>query len=129
MGLLCLGSIDRGRFALTVCLFVFLFVCFQFSVDLSTLVGCCYTVYIRRITHFILFLMHVLLIPQLFRLYCREGQLGTRKPVQVNHISWTAVAIPIDRPKSVRNFCVIEVFGGVLCCAFVNVLLVKGLLS
>ena len=26
-----------------------------------------------------------------------------------------AIATPADRPKSVRNRCVIEVFGGVLC--------------
>ena len=38
---------------------------------------------------------------------------------------------PIDRPKSVRNSCVIKVFGGVLCChvAFWFVLWLKGFLS
>ena len=30
-----------------------------------------------------------------------------------NHTGWVAVVIPTDRPKSVRNRCVIEVFGGV----------------
>ena len=30
-----------------------------------------------------------------------------------NHTSWVAVATPTDRQKSVRNFCVIDVFGGV----------------
>ena len=29
------------------------------------------------------------------------------------HTSWVAVVAPTDRPKSVRNRCVIEVFGGV----------------
>ena len=33
------------------------------------------------------------------------------------------VVTPTDRPKSVRNYCVIEIFGGVfvlsLCCIFV----------
>ena len=27
--------------------------------------------------------------------------------------SWVAIVTPTDRPKSVRNRCVIEVFGGV----------------
>ena len=30
-----------------------------------------------------------------------------------NHTSWVAIVTPTDRPKSVRNRCVIEVFGGV----------------
>ena len=30
-----------------------------------------------------------------------------------------AVVTPTDRPKSVRNCCVIVVFGGVLCCQLV----------
>ena len=54
--------------------------------------------------------MCVLLITRLLRLV---GRLGSRKPV--NHTSWVAIATPADRPKSVRNRCVIEVFGGVLC--------------
>ena len=36
-----------------------------------------------------------------------------RKPV--NHTSWVAVVTPADRPKSVRNRCVIELFCGVVC--------------
>ena len=35
-----------------------------------------------------------------------------RKPV--NHTSWVAVVTPTDRPKSVRNRCVIELFCGVV---------------
>ena len=31
-----------------------------------------------------------------------------------NHTSGVTVVTPTDRPKSVRNRCVIEVFGGVL---------------
>ena len=50
--------------------------------------------------------MRVLLIT---RLLCLMGRLGTRKPV--NH--WMTVVTPTDRHKSVRNRCVIEVFGGV----------------
>ena len=30
-----------------------------------------------------------------------------------NHTSWMSVVTPTDRPKSVRNCCVIEVYGGV----------------
>ena len=30
-----------------------------------------------------------------------------------NHTSWVAIVTPTDRPKSVRNRCVIKVFGGV----------------
>ena len=38
-----------------------------------------------------------------------------RKPV--NHTSWVAVVTPTDRPKSVRNCCLIELFCGVVCVA------------
>ena len=34
---------------------------------------------------------------------------------RLNHTSWVTVVTPIDRPKSVRNRYVIEVFGGVVC--------------
>ena len=34
---------------------------------------------------------------------------------QVNHTSWVAVVTPTDRPKSVRNRCVIELFCSVFC--------------
>ena len=36
-----------------------------------------------------------------------------RKPV--NHTSWVALVTPTDRPKSVRNPCLIELFCGVVC--------------
>ena len=42
---------------------------------------------------------------------------GNRKvgPVnQVNHTSWVAIVTPTDRPKSVRNCSVIELFCGVV---------------
>ena len=42
-----------------------------------------------------------------------SGKVG---PVnQVNNTSWVAVNTPTDRPKSVRNRCVIELFCGVVC--------------
>ena len=34
---------------------------------------------------------------------------------QVNHTSWVAVVTPTDRPKSIRNRCVIELFCVVVC--------------
>ena len=37
-----------------------------------------------------------------------SGKVGPEN--QVNHISWVAVFTPIDRPKSVHNRCVIELF-------------------
>ena len=46
---------------------------------------------------------------------CGEWEVG---PVnQVNHTSWVAVVTPTDRPKSVRNRCLIELFlWRCLCC-------------
>ena len=41
-----------------------------------------------------------------------SGKVGPVKPV--NHTSWVAVVTPTDRPKSVRNRCVIELFCGVV---------------
>ena len=42
---------------------------------------------------------------------CGEWEGSAYKPV--NHTSWVTVVTPTDRPKSVRNRCVIERFGGV----------------
>ena len=39
---------------------------------------------------------------------CGEWKGWVRKPV--NDTSWVAVATPTDRPKSIRNCCVIELF-------------------
>ena len=48
--------------------------------------------------------------------YTAVAGSGKVRPVhQVNHISSVAVGIPTDRPKSVRNRCVIERFCGVVC--------------
>ena len=42
-----------------------------------------------------------------------SGKVG---PVnQVNNTSWVTVVTPTDRPKSVRNRYVIELFCGVVC--------------
>ena len=53
--------------------------------------------------------MCVLLITRLLLLVGRWA----RKPV--NHTSWVALVTPTDRPKSVRNRCLIELFCGVVC--------------
>ena len=52
--------------------------------------------------------MCVLLITRLLRGVGRWA----RKPV--NHTSWVVVVTPTDRPKSVRNCCLIELFCGVV---------------
>ena len=39
------------------------------------------------------------------------GRLGYRN--RFNHTSWVAIVTPNDRPKSIRNRCVIEVICGV----------------
>ena len=49
------------------------------------------------------------MIKRLLRLVGRWA----RKPV--NHTSWVALVTPTDRPKSVRNRCLIELFCGVVC--------------
>ena len=55
--------------------------------------------------------MCVLLITRFLRLVGREWNLVNR----FNHTSLVAVVTPTERPKSVRNRCVIEVFS----CVFV----------
>ena len=48
--------------------------------------------------------------------YTAVAESGKVGPVnQVNHTSWVAVVTPTDRPMSVRNRCVIELFCGVAC--------------
>ena len=43
--------------------------------------------------------------------YTAVAGIGKVGPVnQVNHTSWVAVVAPTDRPKSVRNRCVIKLF-------------------
>ena len=49
------------------------------------------------------------------QLHSGETFSGTRSYKPVNHTSWVAVVTPTDRPKSVRNRCLIELFCGVVC--------------
>ena len=74
--------------------------------DLSAWGGCWFVVYIRR---FIYKFLNVFLIKRLLRLVGRWA----RKPV--NHTSWVALVTPTDRPKSVRNRCLIELICGFVC--------------
>ena len=41
------------------------------------------------------------------------GKVGIDPVNRFNRTSWVPIATPTDRPKSVRNCCVIDVFGGV----------------
>ena len=78
------------------------FTCIDFY-DLSAWGGCWFVVYIRR---FIYKFLNV--CPFDYTAVAGSGKVG---PVnQVNHTSWVAVVIPTDRPKSVHNRCVIELF-------------------
>ena len=45
-----------------------------------------------------------------------RGKVGSVN--QVNHTSWEAVVTPTDRPKSVRNRCVIELLIVLSLCPF-----------
>ena len=54
--------------------------------------------------------MCVLLITRLLRGVGRVGPVN-----QVNHTSWVAIVTPTDRPKLVRNRCVIRLFCGAVC--------------
>ena len=49
---------------------------------------------------------------------CCIGWEGWRFQNPVNHTSWVAVVISTNRPKSVRNRCVIKVEGTDLCNHF-----------
>ena len=69
--------------------------------------GCWFVVYIRR---FIYNFFNVCTFD--YTAIVGNGKVG---PVnQVNHTSWVAVVTPTDRPKSVRNRCVLKLFCGVV---------------
>ena len=44
---------------------------------------------------------------------CCGEWVGCDPVNRFNHTSWMAIVTPTDRPKSVRNCCVIEFFGDV----------------
>ena len=85
------------------------FTCIDFY-DLSTWGGCWFVVYIGR---FIYKFLNVCRFD--YTAVAGSGKVG---PVnQVNHTSWVAVVTPTDRPKSVFNRIVIELF---LCSQFLE---------
>ena len=78
--------------------------------DLSAWGGCWFVVY-TGIGRFIYKILNM--CPFDYTVVSGSGKVG---PVnQVNHTSWVAVVTPTDRPKSVRNRCVIELFCCVVC--------------
>ena len=113
-----LSSLSAGRSIacpIRMSLYIFLlyhiyhlcFTCIDFY-DLSAWSGCWFDVYIRR---FIYKFLNV--CPFDYTAAAGSGKVG---PVnQVNQPSWVAVVTPTDRPKSVRNRCLIELFCGVVC--------------
>ena len=52
---------------------------------------------------------------KLSQLYILDNWFRKKGKVLVNHTSWVALATPTDRPKSVRNRCLIELVCGVVC--------------
>ena len=83
------------------------FTCIYFY-DVTAWGGWCFVVYIRRFIH-----QFLNVCPFDYTAVAGSGKVG---PVnQVNYTSWVAVVTPIDRPKSFRNRCVIELFCGVVC--------------
>ena len=78
------------------------FTCIDFY-DLSAWGGCLFVVYIRRFIYKFLNVCHFD--------YTAVAGSGKGWPVnKVYHTSWVAVGTKTDRPKSVRNSCVIEFF-------------------
>ena len=83
------------------------FTCIDFY-DLSAWGGCWFVVYIRRLIY-----ICFNACPFDYTAVAKSGKVG---PVnQFNHTSWVAVVTPTNRPKSVHNRCVIELFCGVVC--------------
>ena len=86
------------------------YLCFTciYYYDLSAWDGCWFVVYMRK---FIYNFLNV--CPFDYTAVARRGKVG---PVnQVNHTSWVAIVTPTDRPTSVRNRSVIELFCTVVC--------------
>ena len=83
------------------------FTCIDFY-DIAAWSGCWFVVYIKR---FVYKFLHV----RPFDYTAVPGCWKVGPVNQVNHTSLVAVVTRTDRPKSVRNRCVIERFGCVVC--------------
>ena len=94
-------------------IYIHVHVCVPYFYDFSTLVGCRSSISIRRIIYNFL---NVRPFDYTAFVVMGEGWVSVKR---VNHTSWMTAVTPTDRPKSIRNRCVIEVFGGVLCCPLV----------
>ena len=92
--------------SLYICLLYYInylcFTCIDFYY-LSAWGGCWFVVYTRR------FIYNFLNVCP-FEYTAVEGSGKVGPVIQVNNTSWVAVVTPTDRPKSVRNHCVIELF-------------------
>ena len=91
-------------------IYLLCFTCIDFY-DLFALGGCWFVVYIKRFIYKVLSMC-----PFDYTAIAESGKVG---PVnQVNHTSWVAVVTPTDRPKSVHNRCVIELFVALFVLSF-----------
>ena len=71
----------------------------------------CFVVWILQICKCVSFWLHD---------FCGKWE-GWDPVNRLNHTSWVAIVTPTDHPKSLRYWCVIEVYGGVFvlsCCFF-----------
>ena len=74
----------------------------------TILFNCWFVFYIRRFIY-----KFVNVCPFEYTAVAGSGKVGS--VTQVNHTSWMLIGTPTDRPKSVRNHCLIENFCGVFC--------------
>ena len=96
------------RFPCVACMYNVFKGAFERCLCLSAWGGCCFVVYIRRFIY-----KFLKVCPFDYTAVSGSGKVG---PVnQVNHTSLVAVVTPNDRPTSVRNRCLIELFCGVVC--------------
>ena len=79
--------------------------------DLSTYVGCWSSFYIRRIIY-----KFLNVCPFDYTAFAVSGKVGYPLNGLTTPVGW--LVTPTDRPKSVRNRCVIEVFDGVCVLSF-----------
>ena len=91
--------------------YITIHVCVLHFYDLSTLVGCWSSVYIRRIIY-----KFLNVCPFDYTAVAVSGKVGYPLTGLTTPVGW--LVTPTDRPKSVRNRCVIEVFGGVCVLSF-----------
>ena len=92
-------------------LLYYIHVCVPHFYDLYTLVGCWSLVYIRRIIY-----KFLNVCPFDYTAFAVSGKVGYPLTGLTTPVWW--LITPTDRPKLVRNRCVIEVFVGVCVLSF-----------